>query len=134
MEATKIEQLREIFTQLDEDGNGILTVAELHKGLRSAKIAIPEEFSSIMEAVDSDNSGYIDYTEFIAATLQRKQYIQENTLWSAFRFFDRNGDGKISQRELSTVLSTNKEMLGSIGGGDVEDIMSEVDANGDGVI
>ena len=47
----------------------------------------------------------IDYTEFLAATLSRKQYMQEDIVWSAFRVFDLDGDGQITREELAQVLS-----------------------------
>ena len=51
--------------------------------------------------MDADGSGVIDYTEFLAATLDKKAYIQEDVCWSAFRVFDRNGDGVLTEGEIS---------------------------------
>merc|ERR1719374_369081 len=39
--------------------------------------------------------------------MEKRLYIQEDVCWSAFRLFDRNGDGKISQEELAQVLSND---------------------------
>merc|ERR1711972_145012 len=81
------------------------TVGEMTEGLQKAGLKeIPENLEQIMKQVDSDGSGVIDYTEFIAATLDKKQYIQEDVCWQAFRVFDRNGDGKISKEEMKAVL------------------------------
>ena len=41
--------------------------------------------------MDADGSGVIDYTEWIASTLNMKQYFQEDVLWAAFKVFDRDG-------------------------------------------
>ena len=43
----------------------------------------------MMEGVDADCSGAIDYAEFCAALLDRKTYMEEDP-------FDKHGDGKIS--------------------------------------
>jgi len=131
-----IKALRETFMSLDANGDGLLTSHELTEGLKKAGLGeIPADLQQIMEEVDSDGSGMIDYTEFLAATLDRKTYIQEEACWAAFRVFDRNGDGRISKEELKLVM-------GESGVGDamhtgaeaLQQIMDEVDANGDGEI
>eukprot|EP00434_Breviolum_minutum_P023359 symbB.v1.2.020606.t1/scaffold1743.1/size123518/7 len=86
-----------------------------------------------MKEVDSDGSGNIDYTEFLAATLDKRMYIQEDVCWSAFRVFDRNGDGKISMEELQQVLCSN-DVEEVVGAKALADLMLEVDGNGDGFI
>merc|ERR1719444_730509 len=86
-----------------------------------------------MEDVDADGSGVIDYTEFLAATLDKAKYLQEDVCWSAFRMFDKNGDGKISAEELKTVLEQD-EVKQSAGVGVIAQLMTEVDTSGDGFI
>ncbi|CAE8598437.1 unnamed protein product, partial [Polarella glacialis] len=83
--------------------------------------------------IDSDGSGVIDYTEFLAATLDKKAYMQEDVCWSAFRVFDRNGDGTISQDELKMVLNGG-DLTSVVGAKAIADLLMEIDGNGDGVI
>merc|ERR1712003_119807 len=105
----QIKALRETFMALDGNGDGKLTVNEMKEGIRKAGLKeISPDLQQIMEDVDSDGSGVIDYTEFLAATLDRRLYMKEDVCWSAFRVFDRNGDGKISQDELKQVLGENE--------------------------
>lgn len=53
-------------------------------GLKKAGIKdIPGDIEQLMRDVDSDGSGVIDYTEFVAATLDKRQYIQVSTLTDA---------------------------------------------------
>jgi len=129
----KIKALRETFVALDSNGDGLLTPAELKEGLEKAGLKeIPPDLQKIMEEVDSDGSGVIDYTEFLAATLEKRQYLQEGVCWAAFRVFDKNGDGKISMQELHEVLGSG-EVDGATGQS-MADLMAEVDVNGDGEI
>merc|ERR1719408_259647 len=100
-----IRDLKEMFTSLDTDGDGTLTVDEMREGIKRMGVEVPANLQSIMEHIDSDGSGVIDYTEFLAATLDRKQYIQEDVCWAAFRVFDLDGNGKITKDELAAVLS-----------------------------
>lgn len=53
-----------------------------------------------MSAADLDNSGTINYTEFLAATLEQSIFMREENLRNAFKLFDVNGDGKITVDEL----------------------------------
>jgi len=54
----------------------------------------------VFDSIDTDKSGKIDYTEFLAATMESCVYLKEEKLYSAFRLFDKNNDGKISADEL----------------------------------
>jgi calcium-dependent protein kinase len=119
---------------LDANGDGKLTINEMKEGIKKAGLKeIPADLQQIMEDVDSDGSGVIDYTEFLAATLDKRTYLKEDVCWSAFRVFDRNGDGKISQDELKQVLG-DEAVAGTVGQTLAQQLLSEVDANGDGVI
>eukprot|EP00435_Cladocopium_sp_Y103_P062139 s640_g23.t1 len=119
----QIKALRDTFMGLDKNGDGLLTPAELKEGLQKAGLKeIPPDLQAIMEDVDADGSGVIDYTEFLAATLDRRQYIQEDVCWSAFRVFDRmlggiptvdgNGDGVIDFQEFLQMMRGGKVPTG----------------------
>mmetsp|Transcript_46279 Transcript_46279/g.145177 ORF Transcript_46279/g.145177 Transcript_46279/m.145177 type:complete len:514 (-) Transcript_46279:64-1605(-) len=130
----QIKGLRDIFMNLDNNGDGLLTSSEMKEGLQKAGLSeIPPDLQTIMEDIDADGSGNIDYTEFLAATLDKRTYLKEDVCWSAFRVFDRNGDGKISKEELRTVLEGD-DVSEALGAQKVEALMKEVDGNGDGLI
>ena len=78
-------------------------------------------------------SGVIDYTEFLAATLDKRLYIKEDVCWSAFRIFDRNGDGKISKEELAQLMG-DQSVEDVVGAKAIQTLMTSVDADGDGFI
>ena len=63
-----------------------------------------EDMEKAMAVIDSNQNGYIDYTEFIAACLQSYNYLQENHLKTAFMYFDKDGSGTISKDELKQCL------------------------------
>jgi len=62
------------------------------------------EVEHIMATVDTDGSGYIDYTEFLAATVNKKKLLSESNLEVAFNAFDRDGSGSISIEEVRSML------------------------------
>ena len=125
----EIEDLKAKFEQLDTNGDGMLTLAELQLGLSSLSIA---QLQEVWESIDIDRSGFIDYSEFLAATLDRSVYLQEEKLWSAFLTFDRDGSGKISADELRQVLG--REGVASNSPEFWENLVREADKNGDGEI
>ena len=49
---------------------------------------------------DIDNSGTIDYGEFIAATLHLNKIEREDHLFAAFSYFDKDGSGFITADEI----------------------------------
>jgi calcium-dependent protein kinase len=130
---SQIKNLRETFMAMDGNGDGLLTVNEMKEGLNRAGLKeIPSDLQQIMEDVDSDGSGVIDYTEFLAATLDKKVYMCEDVCWQAFRIFDRNGDGKIDRSEIKLVL--NDGDVQNQAASDMAAIMQEIDKNNDGEI
>lgn len=134
LDDNEMKALRETFVALDTDSNGILTIAEVRDGLAKAGLKeIPADLQQMMEGIDADCSGAIDYTEFCAALLDRKTYMQEDICWAAFRVFDKNGDGKISQAEIQEVLA-NGTVQEAMGADAIKSLMVDVDTNGDGEI
>jgi len=121
----QIKELKTTFESLDENKDGTLTMKEISDGMSCAKIDIPDEMQALLRNLDTDGSGCIDYTEFIAATLAKKDYVKEENLWSAFRVFDIDGDGKITKDEL-------KQMVETCDDAELVAMIKEADTDGDG--
>ncbi|KAG0547269.1 hypothetical protein BDA96_01G065300 [Sorghum bicolor] len=97
----EIAGLKEMFKMLDTDNSGHITMEELKNGLqRVGANLMDSEINALMEAADIDNSGTIDYGEFIAATLHINKVEKEDKLFAAFSYFDKDGSGYITQDEL----------------------------------
>lgn len=54
---------------IDKNGDGTLSFQEIDEGLKQLKIPNAEDLLEVLKEADTDKSGQIDYTEFIAATL-----------------------------------------------------------------
>ena len=48
-----------------------------------------EEVTKIMSNVDQDHNGRIDYSEFLAATIDKKKLLSKQRLKAAFQIFDK---------------------------------------------
>ena len=124
------KRLAENFKRLDKNGDGKLSFEELLEAYKlnmSGDIAL-EEVEKIMKQVDINNSGFIDYSEFLIASAKKEVLLSKNNLENAFLMFDTDSSGKINASELRDMLST--------GGDDPvwSELIKEVDKNGDGEI
>lgn len=89
-----------------------------------------EEVDRILKMADADGSGEIDYSEWIVATTDKKRLLSNEKLEAAFNLFDKDGSGSISANEVKDVLGVGKNIDEKVW----NDIVMEVDANGDGEI
>ncbi len=59
-----------------------------------------EEVDSLFSQVDIDGSGFIDYSEFVVASMNEKSLLTNEKLEAAFKMFDKDGSGLISTEEI----------------------------------
>merc|ERR1712048_320980 len=119
---------------LDLDHDGRLTNAELKQGIANSGIKhLGSELEKVMLSLDTDGSGSIDYSEFLAAAIDKKVYLQDDVCWSAFHVFDRNGDGHISVQELQQVLASG-DVETAMGSKAVQQLLKDIDTDGNGTI
>ena len=52
-------------------------------------------------------AGSIDYEEFLAATVNLNHLEKEDTMYNAFRHFDTDNSGYITQQEMEDALSVS---------------------------
>merc|ERR1712050_666206 len=104
LEDSEIQGLQQMFKDLDTDKDGTLTPKEIQEGMQKSGLRLPPDLADIMRHLDTDGSGCIDYTEFIAATLSTRHFMQKEVLWAAFRQFDADSSGEITKEELRAAL------------------------------
>jgi len=62
------------------------------------------EVEEMFRSVDTDNSGFIDYAEFVVAATSQSSLTSTEKLHAAFRMFDKDGSGIITADEIREVL------------------------------
>lgn len=76
----------------------------------------------LVRQADIDNSGSIDYGEFLAATLHVNKMEREENLTAAFTYFDKDNSGYITIDELQQAC---KEF--GLGDVQLDEIIKEID-------
>ncbi|XP_034219446.1 calcium-dependent protein kinase 13 isoform X2 [Prunus dulcis] len=128
----EVEDIKEMFKKIDTDNDGIVSIEELKSGLRNFGSQLAEsEVQLLIEAVDTNGKGTLDYGEFIAVSLHLQRMANDEHLHKAFSYFDKNSNGYIEPDELRDALMED----GADDCTDVaNDIFQEVDTDKDGLI
>lgn len=130
----QVETLQNTFRVLDRNGDGMLSPQEVKEGLATLGLNIPPGLEEILKTVDTNGTGVIDYSEFLAATIDRQVLMQRDVCWEAFRVFDLDGDGKLSREELGKLLRGHAGLQTQVDDSKIQKMIDEVDASGDGSI
>ena len=116
-----------MFKSLDKDNSGTLTTAELNSGYDDLGVAPPATLLDLLKKLDSDDSGSIDYHEFLRGSEQWAKLDMQRELNTATKKYEKGLNGKISLIEL-------RSSIPDIEGTEWFSWLSLADVNGDGFI
>ena len=124
-------KLLEVFQSFDTNKDGVLSKKEILNGYKKIMPFedATKEVEKIMNTVDIDGNGTIDYNEFVLATINKTKLLDKEKLEQTFKLFDKDGNGFISKEEIEEVLGTSV-----IDSKELDKMIKEVDKNGDGQI
>ena len=106
MNQDDIEASRSQFERLDTSKNGFITLDQLKEILQHHNVP-PIEVEKMFNDIDQDHSGTIDYSEFIAAAMQKRVYLDEERLHDAFHRLDVEGTGFLTKEGLTKILGAS---------------------------
>lgn len=121
------EKGMEIFSQIDENASGKLSLAELDKGVM---ILYPEfnnkpAIMAAYKASDQSGDGFVQRKEF---GYFLRYLVYYNNLWSLFVAFDKDSDRRISRNEFVKSFAALELR------GDASEVFDEIDTNDGGMI
>uniref|UniRef100_A0A3B1JUC8 Troponin C, skeletal muscle n=2 Tax=Astyanax mexicanus TaxID=7994 RepID=A0A3B1JUC8_ASTMX len=131
-----IAEFKAAFDMFDTDGGGDISTKELGTVMRMlGQNPSREELDAIIEEVDEDGSGTIDFEEFLVMMVQQLKEDQagksEEELSECFRVFDKNGDGFIDREEFGDIMRSTGEPITE---DEIDELMTDGDTNKDGKI
>ncbi|XP_067856740.1 troponin C, skeletal muscle-like [Heptranchias perlo] len=129
-----IAEFKAAFDMFDADGGGDISTKELGTVMKMlGQNPTREELDAIIEEVDEDASGTIDFEEFLVMMVrQLKEEAKgksEEELAEFFRVFDHNCDGFIDRDELRDILLASGEQVTDE---EVDELLKDGDKNNDG--
>ncbi|XP_020614528.1 calmodulin-like [Orbicella faveolata] len=129
----QIREIKEAFHVFDNNGDGCITATELKKLVTSLGYNITEaELMDMMNQIDSDGNGAIDFPEFLALmTKNLEDCDPEDILQESFKVFDRDGSGFIGVSELDRVFKLLGQEFKDY---EIEAMIKAADADGDGLV
>ncbi|KAL0350446.1 UNVERIFIED_CONTAM: Calcium-dependent protein kinase [Sesamum radiatum] len=129
----ELADLRDQFDAIDVDKNGVISLEEMRQAMEKD---LPWKMKDsrvveILQAIDSNTDGLVDFSEFVAATLHVHQLEEHNSeKWqqrsqAAFEKFDVDRDGFITPEELKLHTCLR---------GSIDPLLEEADLDKDGRI
>ncbi|KAJ3689966.1 hypothetical protein LUZ61_019130 [Rhynchospora tenuis] len=98
--------------------------------IRSIAKCAGRKWGGIGRFADVDNSGAIDYIEFITTMMHRQKLEKEENLRKAFDYFDKDRNGYITRDELREGMIK----YGIRDEATISEVLDDVDTDKDGII
>ncbi|KAI3734038.1 hypothetical protein L6452_13498 [Arctium lappa] len=130
----QVNLLKDIFTRFDLDSDGSLTQLELAALFRSVGLKPGDEIEAVLAKMDANGNGSIEFEELVNAILpdfDEEVFVNQDQLMRVFQLFDKDGDGSITPAELAGQMA---KMGLPLTYRELNDLMKEIDTNGDGII
>ncbi len=112
-EPFKMQVLSDAFIKFDKDHSGIITNDELNQLLSKNQNIDDDEAAAVFKSVDINNTGNIQFLEFLAATVESvysldglggHYQISEQKLKETFEYMDVDSSGEISVENMRTLF------------------------------
>ena len=124
------EELKSAFDLFDKNKDGILSTAELGSVLKNIGLSpTEEELNDIINEVDMDGNGTIDYDEFLKLLSRSKS--EQDDLLTTFNLFDFGKKGYIEVKDIMQLYEGFGVMMKLK---EAKDIIAQLDLDKDGKV
>ncbi|KAI6656721.1 EF-hand_1 domain-containing protein [Oopsacas minuta] len=124
----KVSEYKEAFEIFDKDGDGRITADELRQVVESmGKVCTPEDAKKMISEADKDKNETIEFGEFVTMMEESMSNAGDEML-KAFKFFDKDGDGKITKDELKLAM---KELGENMSDAEIDAMIKSADLDDD---
>lgn len=107
------KQAAELFALLDQNGDGKVSVEELMNSIKDSGVLLSQqELKTIINEVDSDKNGWIDFAEFLNVFANKNTVLAREKLEKTFEMYAADGNTEVMTNELKRVLGQNEADLG----------------------
>ena len=127
------KEYKDAFEMFDKNKDGKITIMELANVMRSLNLdPTEEELKEMIDEVDLDGNGEIDFEEFVTLMNRRsKETDTEEVILNAFRVFDIEGNGLLSITDMRHIMINMTE---NVNEDELDEILINADTDGDGFI
>lgn len=99
------KQAAELFSVLDQNGDGKVSVQELVDSMRDSGMMLSgQELKVVVDEVDTDRNGWVDFDEFLNVFCGKKALVAKENLEKTFALFAADGNTEVMTNELKKVL------------------------------
>ena len=110
-----LNELAKLYDKLDKNNDYKITKAELYRAYNDANIPINKnEIDDIVNSIDFDMNGTVDYEEFIRMCIPKEKLFTEENLENAFLLFDTQKKGFITPIEIADFIQSSKNVSNEI--------------------
>jgi calcium-dependent protein kinase len=107
----QINELKEAFISLDADNSGFISIGEVEEAMRLSGLSFAaEQIAKVTSNLMISTEGKLNYSEFIMATVDKKQLFDDEKLHATFKYFDlvrtrQDNSGYIHDTDIVSILS-----------------------------
>ena len=99
----EIKRIKAAFNEIDTDKNGVLSKDEILKNDFNF-FGIASNWEELINKIDLDNNGQIDFYEFMAATIDHVNILTDENIRYAFDILDTDKKGFLEIEQLKKAL------------------------------
>ena len=131
----KINEYKEAFDMFDKDKSGTISANEITKIMKNFGNPVSKkEVERMIAEIDTSGDGELDFEEFVTLMQRNISYIEESEedlVLRAFKAFDKDHDGKITNYEFRYILTQLGDKFTEE---ECDTLFKECDLDNDGVL